>query len=289
MLYKYVPFHRNDILETGLVRFTQPGDFNDPFEMRPSFDLMSKADIASLPEAPGQEGTTGPKARILTNEALSAMMNALLPGIQRTIAATAKGPGAWSLDNNLIARSVYDSKYGILSLTEQPTSLLMWAHYADAHRGFVLQLDDQHSFFRRPIDSGFTLRQVVYSDARPILSYSSLESIDVFFTKSPEWAYEREWRLVAPLSTANKIVEKVPFPIHLFTLPPAVITGLILGTSMPPESAQALMTVCERPDLTHIKIFQVTLDRNEYKMEIHPPLDGSVPPGALSGWVPSAR
>src|SRR4030067_3394443 len=99
MLYKYVPFERKDILENCLVRFTQPGDFNDPFEMRPSFDLMSKADIANLPEDPGQEGITGAKARILTPKVLSAMLNTLMPGIQRTIASTVKGPGAWSLDN----------------------------------------------------------------------------------------------------------------------------------------------------------------------------------------------
>jgi hypothetical protein len=98
MLYKYVPFKRKDILETRLVRFTQPGAFNDPFEMRPSFDFMSKADIANLPEAPGQEGTTGPKARLLTREALSSMFNTLMPGIERTIASTVKGPGTWSID-----------------------------------------------------------------------------------------------------------------------------------------------------------------------------------------------
>lgn len=289
MLYKYVPFDRKDILETRLIRFTQPGGFNDPFEMRPSFDLMSRADIAKLPEAPGQEGTTGPKARILTNEALSAMMNALLPGIQRTIAATVKGPGTWSLDNNLIARSVYDSKYGILSLTESPTSLLMWAQYADAHRGFVIQFDDQHEFFRKPTASDITFRQVNYSGARPILSYSSIESPDVFFTKSPEWAYEREWRFVAPLSAAAKVIDASPFPIHLFSLPEKAITGIILGTSMPPENAQALMAMCERPDLAHIKVFQVTLDTDQYELQIHPPLDGSVPPGAMSGKVVSAR
>ena len=42
MLYKYFPIERQDVLRNGLVRFTQPGDFNDPFELHPSYDLMSK-------------------------------------------------------------------------------------------------------------------------------------------------------------------------------------------------------------------------------------------------------
>jgi hypothetical protein len=31
-------------------------------------------------------------------------------------------------------------RFGILSLSENPASLLMWAHYAESHRGFALSL-----------------------------------------------------------------------------------------------------------------------------------------------------
>ena len=36
---------------------------------------------------------------------------------------------------------------GVLSLSRTNDSLLMWAHYADSHRGFVLGLDETHPFF----------------------------------------------------------------------------------------------------------------------------------------------
>jgi hypothetical protein len=35
ILYKYLPPVRSDVLRHRTVRFTQPGDFNDPFEFRP--------------------------------------------------------------------------------------------------------------------------------------------------------------------------------------------------------------------------------------------------------------
>ncbi len=35
-LYKYVVPERIDILQNGLIRFTQPMYFNDPFELYPS-------------------------------------------------------------------------------------------------------------------------------------------------------------------------------------------------------------------------------------------------------------
>lgn len=34
----------------------------------------------------------------------------------------------------------FEELIGILCLTESPTNLLMWAHYADSHAGFVLEL-----------------------------------------------------------------------------------------------------------------------------------------------------
>jgi hypothetical protein len=290
MLYKYVPFVRKDILETRLLRFTQPGCFNDPFEMHPSFDLMSKADIAKLPVAPGQDGHPGPETRLLTRESLAAMLNTLMPGIQRTIEATVKGQGAWSLDNNLIARSVYDEKYGILSLAGSPTSLLMWAHYADSHRGFVIQFDDTHGFFHPPdgTPQQFQLRKVEYSSDRPVLSYSTIDSPEVFFRKSADWSHEAEWRFIKPLSEAFRVIQQRPFPVHLFQVPDQAISGVILGVSMPTEHAQDIMSISEVAGLSHVKIYQATLDKETYRLQIHPPLDGSIPPG-LSSRVCSAR
>ena len=95
MIYKYFPLERRDVLENLLIRFTQPGDFNDTFELHPSFDLMSKADIAALPEAPDQENVQGSKARVLTPEVLQQMFSVLMPGIQKTIAETVQGEGAY--------------------------------------------------------------------------------------------------------------------------------------------------------------------------------------------------
>ena len=73
----------------------------------------------------------------------------------------------------------------------------MWAHYANHHRGMVIQFDETHDFFRSLINahSDIGLGAVKYSDIRPILSYSSLESPVIFYTKSAEWSYEVEMAL----------------------------------------------------------------------------------------------
>lgn len=291
MLYKYVPYARRDILESGLLRFTQPGDFNDPFELHPSFDLMSKADIARLPEAPGQDDQSGPKARLLTPEAMQAMFSALMPGIQRTIAATVQGEGTFSLNNNQIARSVFDSRFGVLSLTESPYDLLMWAHYAECHRGLALQFDETHEFFAPRACEGqeLALTKVKYTDERPVLSYSTINSPKVYYRKSLSWAYEREWRLIRPLIEAARVLDHPTYPRALFSIPFEAIKGVVIGVAVPHQARVELFNLLSTPALKHIVIFQTRLSDNHYSLEIHPPIDGSIDPNALSGRVCEAR
>lgn len=291
MLYKYLRFERHDILQNGLVRFTQPGDFNDPFELQPSFDLMSKADIAALPEAPRREGETGSTMRLLTPQALQAVLGAVLPGLQQQIAAHAGSEGVYLLDNNRIAQATFDSKFGILCLTEVPDSLLMWTHYAQNHAGLVLQFDESHEFFA-PVsyeDQEFRLTQVEYSEQRPVRSHSTMNSPVVYYRKSPDWAYEREWRLIKPLNMASKVLAYPTYPRYLFTLPPSAIQGVIVGLAVPHATRVELFDFLSQPHLKHITIYQTALSKDHYKLEIHPPLDGRPPPDAGVGRVCEAR
>lgn len=291
MLYKYVTFERIDILRNGLIRLTQPGDFNDPFELHPSFDLMSRADIAALPDAP-ETDASGRSMKILTPEALTRVFATLAPGLAQTINETPQDGGTYALNSNKIARSTLDSKYGILSLSETHDNLLMWAHYADNHRGFVIQFDETHSFFHGDeIVHGLPrLAKVEYNNTRPVLSYSTLESSQIFFRKSPAWELEKEVRLIRPLSEAIKVSDKNPYPIHLFEIPFEAITGIITGALMVPEQYAELMKLsAETPELEHIKRYSMQLCRDEYRLLITPRIDGTIDQDAINGRAVSAR
>jgi hypothetical protein len=87
--------------------------------------------------------------------------------------------------------------------------MLMWAHYADKHRGAVLGFQpdfDKDSFLR-------LVKPVTYSKDRPQLIQEPAQLLTlppftvedgrklnerVLHTKSPEWSYEEEWRLSIP-------------------------------------------------------------------------------------------
>lgn len=276
MLYKYLSGDRIDVLRNRAIRFSPPAAFNDPFDLRPSFDLMSRADLERLPDAPNQEASTGPKRKQLTPEAVDNMLRAIAPGIRASLADLNGAHGMFALDNNQLAQNTLGSKYGVLCLAEQPDNLLMWAHYADCHRGFVMQFDETHPFFQSEPRVPFsTLEKIEYSPHRPVLSSSNLESTIALFRKSPEWSYEREWRLVRHLAAANQVI--VGQTVHLFDVPPEAVRSIILGAMMPAEKQVEFQAIVQVPEWKHLQLFYAALNRDRFALDFHPPLDGSAP------------
>ncbi|MEY4538175.1 MAG: hypothetical protein RL171_2326, partial [Pseudomonadota bacterium] len=76
MLYKYVSLARKSILEDGLIRFSQPSVFNDPFDLNPNFSLMADEDFVN----PNNDPTGGRYSA--APEAINQMMETLALGIQ---------------------------------------------------------------------------------------------------------------------------------------------------------------------------------------------------------------
>ncbi|MBA3571840.1 MAG: DUF2971 domain-containing protein [Pyrinomonadaceae bacterium] len=121
---------------------------------------------------------------------------------------------------------------GILCLSEVNDSLLMWSHYTDSHRGFVVGFDSENSFFshkRTDQDEFGFLRRVEYTPERPQVVLSDTSSGQWFQTKAEHWAYEREWRILRVLAEAGYRVDRLPFPICLFDYPPEAVREIIVG------------------------------------------------------------
>lgn len=105
------------------------------------------------------------------------------------------------------AMATETAKLKVLCLSSSGTIAPMWGHYAENIHGAVLQ------FAPREEDSLFLMaRPAVYVDHEPVLfddqgftdwlsGRRGLDESDLFsqflYTKTAEWAYEREWRIVA--------------------------------------------------------------------------------------------
>jgi hypothetical protein len=132
---------------------------------------------------------------------------------------------------------VTDQNFGVLSLSECPTDVRMWGHYADGGRGFLIEFDPEHSWFhgkREERDSFRHIRQVKYVASRPAKFLLEVTELDFLYTKWDVWSEEQEWRVIRCFKEAKKKTDK-PDPygndILLFEIPPDAIKSVIVGFS----------------------------------------------------------
>lgn len=97
---------------------------------------------------------------------------------------------------------------GIISFTESYNNLLMWSHYADEHKGIVVEFDYHilNTHFNKVIGLSSSLERVLYNRERhEILPHATSPKINLL-TKSDDWIYEKEHRVITKISNADYFV-----------------------------------------------------------------------------------
>lgn len=112
-------------------------------------------------------------------------------------------------------------KAGIVCFSMVRDDILMWAHYADKHKGLCLEFDGSCNcmFFGQA-------QPVAYEDYTPIPLHedSDRQVTRAILTKSKHWSYEKEYRIFRP-ETAG---QNINYPVEL-------LTGIIFGCMTPSE------------------------------------------------------
>jgi hypothetical protein len=85
---------------------------------------------------------------------------------------------------------------------------------------------------------------------------------DLLLTKSPEWSYEAEWRMLVPLKDANRVVSSADDTIYLFTIPLSAITAVILGGRSSAELRDRVNAAISAAQARHIRVKVASLNRD---------------------------
>jgi hypothetical protein len=164
----------------------------------------------------------------------------------------------------------------------------MWAHYADCHRGFVIGFDASNEFFSpgngKAIDG---LRPVKYSQKRARVPSEGLQNVTEgemqsinegwFFTKSIDWQYEEEMRILAAPEAADRtILREDGCDICLFTFPRPAVKEVILGMQMSVEKLEAMIDLCTK-DYPNAGISIASLNSEYFTIDIKPICAQSIP------------
>ena len=203
-LYKYMPL-REEFFSNTMIRATPAHGLNDPFEMQ-----FNRAQVRDAVQALAEYFNAGGNSwGEIDDEYVQGEMEAL----------------EGEFDN-----------LGVISFTEDFDNPLMWAHYADEHRGMVVEFDTSKPLFAgscvqieagarmsrfgdRFTSSAFEFPEKVrYRREMPVFDRSEYAVPDSFnefhwrkfsrailFTKAIDWMYEKEWRSVVELCEADSI------------------------------------------------------------------------------------
>jgi len=299
-IFKYLSPDRIAVLKDGYIRFTPPGDFNDPFESFPYFKAIApQKDIDAFIEEKGWdqkeiEGMSEEswKAQLRKNPNINIPFSAVKGWITSMMEQgkpaltdffkkfmTMEGSFHRKLAIETLLNAM-NQEIGMLCLTEKRDNLLMWAHYTLNHTGFVIQFETQNLFFdqrKNPNEIRRHLKKVRYTKKRPELtlmdpSLSKEQTIDrwvndIFFVKSEHWEYEQEWRMAMTLRDCQRVIQKDSHKIHLFPFPKDSVKAVILGCKISKDNKDSIMQIVTQDrNYSHVEIIQAKIDEKEYRL-----------------------
>lgn len=237
-LYKYQSFTVQTLenLKKMQLWFSKPDRFNDPFDpVAPYPSKIDESGIQKLYEwiyksAPDKSNFAS--MYLTDGKPNDSFKNRAMETLKKVLVETGK--------LNTI---------GICCFSEINNDILMWAHYANGHRGFCLEFDAR-AF---PIISA---KQVVYSKVFPLFNF--VEIIDeakptyrLILTKSEHWNYEKEWRVIIDNGDSGIIYDK------------QVLTGIYFGSAMPDLHKEILGNILSG---SNTKIYEMKISSTEYKV-----------------------
>ncbi len=280
ILYRYLGSHALESLRDARLLVASPNTFNDPFECmyrpvgemtieRANEDVRARVnDPSFLDEIRRGKGLTSileAQTFILANVPLLA--TALFTGFDRIVEATI-AQREQIIEETM--RVVCFSASTATALNE----ILMWAHYADKHRGMRIGFDLPARTSR------FTLQRVEYSDSRVAVDMGDFEGSQgvqeaikrSLRSKSTAWAYEHEYRLMTTPALCepgmNEDAGKLFIPIRR-----EWVRRIDFGPRINTERMREIVDLVKTEHL-NAAMYRARYHKSEYCLEYEPVLGG---------------
>ena len=156
----------------------------------------------------------------------------------------------------------YFSSKRVTCFSQSPVEPLMWAHYADKHKGVCYWFD------KSVFDDSYTSGEVVYSSSLPKLHLDFGKTTsgeikrhldNIILTKSQSWAYEKEYRFFV---TSQEVA-------HKFN--PKSLKFVILGMRSAEEvsAANEIVHRFNQRNGTEVRVLHANMSSDRYEMEIN--------------------
>jgi hypothetical protein len=271
-----------DEVRTGAVHLCSPDSFNDPYDSafcilnqnlldpvdrgellellssQGATELLSEGEVKLILDSPTPLRTLG---RLVLRQDLTLPEDKVDAFVDRVCERATQRMQRTTEDMGFHMRE----GVRVCCFSTTVKSIVMWSHYASAHRGVCIEYDlsalPADSWLRYGIcpvvyseklfDAGEYFRRAREGDANNMwLTLACLQ-------KSLEWSYENEWRLVVPLGPGQPRGQTISMPIK----------ALYLGSGIPSSTEDEVLAAAARQGLPVLKM---RLVENAFQLQAEP-------------------
>ena len=261
LLYKYLDHHGLEAIANLELRITPPNEFNDPFEFTPR---LNDSEEESRVAHKLYQKRKGP---ISYDEFRNSRKQRADEGLRHRFQALA------------------GKQMGVICFSADPTVVTQWAHYADGHRGLVLELNLEEEPFKSLLEEKhWELPRVEYlrpAQRKPCDVYQALVDEDPEATKllkivfacagekSPEWEIEKEYRLIAPVPNGvpeSPVISRLVkgHVMYFLQLTAAAINQVILGARTSEEFEREVRKAAALKGIPRDRVIKARIDLENY-------------------------
>ncbi|MEL7896021.1 DUF2971 domain-containing protein [Vreelandella neptunia] len=265
LLYKYLSPERLDVLKNKKIRFTQPGDLNDPFEFEPYIhEIVGEKDVKKIVMSKLHQDyvTHNVWAKGMPFDAF------VLVNFKsyKEFVLKVRDSGKEVFLNRMFF--FFKHFFAVLSLSKIFDNKLMWSHYANSGKGFAIGFDADSDFFREnvKIENSRLVKSgcVDYTSSRPNISMDELELANLLFKKSHDWSYEQEYRFVKIIEPDKNEPEDC-YPIKLFSYPVECVKEIYIGPKATPQFTEDVLRALNEGGFD-AKVFKMRVSKTEYRL-----------------------
>jgi hypothetical protein len=233
--YKYLPPTRTSVLAERLIRFTQPAALNDPFETTPNLQplVLSFREylIRRIEETKYQSAFQFARDRSRVGSLIKKHLDEFL--------------------------TTNRNRYAILSLSKtlRPQTFAVLADVKYSSHRPVMPAPEKWDGSQEQI-----LRVVGSENLAELL----------FYTKSKDWEYEQELRMIANPKVANRHAKSLDGQdVLLYEFPPECLKEVIFGIRMPLKERLHIMEILAS-GYHDVQLFEAVLSDEGFDLSIVP-------------------
>lgn len=257
-LFHYQTFndqHLVSLLSEGRLKLSSPDRFNDPWDCRVHYKVPT--DPAGVDRA------------LQHWKELNRRHHPEISEVKRAIAAfnIQSDPGKLRDVFVKTEERLYEylcKQYRIYCLSERFDMPLMWGHYAGEHTGICLEFNPKLPPFLKAV-----------TKVRYLSAYPAYDIVDgdygALITKSADWSYEAEWRLIAEERAFARSPLTIKTDNDFLNIPFGLLESIIIGC-LTGESAQKQIETIVKNNAPSVLIRKATLARDKYELVITPPV-----------------